>query len=790
MGSMGGCLRRCAAALLFLLGCSGVLAADSPAPRPPAEQFFRDPAFSSAALSPDGKLLAFRTRSKGGRARLAVLDLQTMKPNVVASFNDADVGRLEWVNDKRLVFNLATELEAPGAVKMGPGLFAVNHDGSGFRELVETLNPLVRMAHGDNRVLRWNTFLQGAIGKRDTDDVLVITPEEYGLKTWDYFKLRRLNTMNGRVTDVDAPLHSIHWILDRAGELRSTVSLEGNTATIHYRGANGAWRKLDAFDRYFGEGMSPRFVDADGKLYVQSSVAGDKVGLHIYDPETRKLSDKPVLASADYDVDASFVFDDRKLLGIRHVIDAEVVEWLDVDMKAVQAAVDALLPRTTNRIEVASRPETSFVLVEAFADTQPNVFYLFDTRTKKLSKLGSTLPEIDPRQMGEMDMHRFKARDGLPIPAYLTLPPGTAKKNLPMVVLVHGGPWVRGSSWHWDPQVQFLASRGYAVLQPEFRGGTGFGSRHFEAGWKQWGLAMQNDIADAARWAIAQGTADPKRICIAGASYGGYSALMGLVNDPDLFRCGISWAGVTDIELMYSVGWSDSSDDYKRHGMPTLIGDRVKDAAQLKATSPLVNAARIKQPLLMAHGGYDVRVPIVHGEKFRDAVKAHNPQVEWVVYPDEGHGLVQGRDMHRLLDAGRKIPRAQPVGRALNLAAPIGADRLETPPDFGHHVGRQRPFLDDRDVVSQMGYRRRASDRAAHGRLPSAEAQRELVPGQAGSVDGEALHALPVDLAIVADRTLRKAPRRVAEGSFGDDADALLRGTRQSFIEGSPGRTD
>jgi len=179
------------------------------------------------------------------------------------------------------------------------------------------------------------------------------------------------------------------------------------------------------------------------------------------------------------------------------------------------------------------------------------------------------------------------------------------------------------------------------VLQPEFRGSTGFGSAHFRAGWKQWGLKMQDDIADGARWAIAQGTADAKRICIAGASYGGYATLMGLINDPDLYKCGIDWVGVTDIDLLYDSGWRYASDlpqGWKQYGMPALIGDRVKDAAQLQATSPLRQAARVTQPLLLAYGGADVRVPITHGLKFHDAVKAGNPNVEWIEYPEEGHG--------------------------------------------------------------------------------------------------------------------------------------------------------
>jgi dipeptidyl aminopeptidase/acylaminoacyl peptidase len=205
---------------------------------------------------------------------------------------------------------------------------------------------------------------------------------------------------------------------------------------------------------------------------------------------------------------------------------------------------------------------------------------------------------------------------------------------------VHDGPYVRGAQWGWNPQTQFLASRGYAVLEPEFRGSAGFGTRHFRAGWKQWGLAMQDDIADGAKWAIAEGIADPKRICIAGASYGGYATLMGLVNDPGLFKCGVDWVGVTDIKLLYTGQWyaSDMSPTYKQYGMPVLIGDPVKDAAQFKATSPIEQAARITQPLLLAYGGADKRVPLNHGKEFYAAVKRTNPDVEWVVYEEEGHG--------------------------------------------------------------------------------------------------------------------------------------------------------
>ena len=339
------------------------------------------------------------------------------------------------------------------------------------------------------------------------------------------------------------------------------------------------------------------------------------------------------------------MFSKTSLLGVRYETDAESTTWFDPAMKKIQQVIDEKLPSTVNHISVADAAETPYMLVHAYSDTQPGMFILFNSQTQDLTVLGRSQPAIDPTAMTSKDMVRYKARDGLEIPAWLTLPKGGPKKDLPMVVLVHGGPWVRGGHWKWDGEAQFLASRGYAVLEPEFRGSTGFGWTHFRSGWKQWGLAMQNDVADGTRWAIAQHIADPKRVCIAGASYGGYATLMGLINDPELYRCGFEWVGVSDINLMYSVTWSDFSTEYKRYGMPRLVGDKVADAAQLKATSPLERASEIKQPLLLAYGGSDRRVPIVHGTKFRDAVKRTNNQVEWIEYPEEGHGwyLVENR---------------------------------------------------------------------------------------------------------------------------------------------------
>ena len=199
------------------------------------------------------------------------------------------------------------------------------------------------------------------------------------------------------------------------------------------------------------------------------------------------------------------------------------------------------------------------------------------------------------------------------------------------------------------------------MIEPEFRGSNGYGQALFRAGWKQWGGAMQDALADALKWAVGQGWVDGARVCIAGASYGGYATLLGLVRHPDLYRCGIAWAAVTDPRLLYSSDWNDTSDEAKQFGLPAMLGDPVSDAAMLAAASPLAQAERIKAPLLLAFGGEDRRVPLEHGTRMRDALTAAGHPPEWVLYPDEGHGWLKlenrydfARRMEAFLDRNLK----------------------------------------------------------------------------------------------------------------------------------------
>ncbi|MDH5339368.1 MAG: prolyl oligopeptidase family serine peptidase [Rubrivivax sp.] len=205
---------------------------------------------------------------------------------------------------------------------------------------------------------------------------------------------------------------------------------------------------------------------------------------------------------------------------------------------------------------------------------------------------------------------------------------------------VYGGPWVRGASLSWEAEAQFLAARGYRVVEPEFRGSTGYGARHFHAGWKQWGGAMQDDLIDAVQWAVAQGMIDPTRVCITGGSYGGYAVLMAPIRYPTAFKCAASYAAVTDITAMCDIRWSDISEDSRRYGMPTLIGDPQKDEALLAASSPLKRVTELKIPLLLMQDGEDRRVPMEHWSRFVDAARDAGVEVESHLYPQEGHGLL------------------------------------------------------------------------------------------------------------------------------------------------------
>ncbi len=642
--------RLAGACLLTLLAASVSASFAQTAPaaasaRPSLESFFGESPFSGAILSPNAKYLAVKTTPKGKRVSLFVIDLLTDKGQFVAGFNDTDIATVKWVNDERLMFDTGNTKVGVGDVEDGPGLFAVNRDGKQLRQLAEFGGDKDGgvTAKQDRNLLPYHTFMLPQRGAQNSEYVYVGSPVP-GYEGARLVNLLRLNTLTGHSSQVKRPPDVQSWLLDNKGEPRIAIGIKDAVTNVYYREtADGDWVKINTSDTFGTKGTSfePLAFGPNNTLYVKTNNGGaDKEAVYAYDYKTGKLADKPFIETAGYDFSGSLITNEDKVLGMNFATDAYSTMWFDSKMKAVQEKIDGLLKNTINIVGTGARPETPWMMVVSYSDIQPAIYNLYNSETGALRKVGESRPGIDPAQMGHQQQITYKARDGMDIPALLTLPKGQ-NKNLPLVLLIHGGPYVRGSMWGWAPEQQFLASRGYAVLEPSYRGTTGFGAKHFKAGWKQWGLAMQDDMADAVKWAVGKGIVDGNRVCIAGASYGGYATLMGLVKHPDIYKCGINWVGVSDITLLSKGDWtfkSDMGSAWRDYGMPDMIGDVVKDAEQLKATSPLVQYKKITRPLFMAYGGSDRRVPAYHGEKLMAVLKPINPNVEMVVYPEEGHG--------------------------------------------------------------------------------------------------------------------------------------------------------
>jgi dienelactone hydrolase len=617
----------------------------------PIKSFFGPTSMARPVLSPDGKRMAVLAGNDiTGHRDLVVLTFgPPLSAKLAARFSDADVAQVRWVNNERLVFTLTDQTETYDN-NICPGLWAVNHDGTESRRLVKNdcwRYLVTNAAPIGSRELPANHRLLSVL--RDGSSDVVIERFNYdGRRELRDTTPLRLNTQTGQAVGAAKPGYPdnvVHWEFDLKGQPRLAIAAEGGKATIHWRTAEDApWQAIATVDRYLGGegGFNPMEIGPDDELYATAwrNDTANTSALFRFDRKALKLEPEPLVGVTGFDFRGTAIFDHakRRLVGVHYVGDAAGTVWLDGEMKQLQARIDKRLPGLVNRLHVPECGEcTPWIVVETFSDRQPALFLLWNRQSDALQSVGSAKPAIPAKLMAERDFIRFPARDGLSIPMHVTKPAG--RGPWPAVVLLHGGPWVRGGSWQWTDESQFLASRGYLVLEPEFRGSNGYGRKHLHAGFKQWGLKMQDDVTDATRWAIDKKLADPQRICLAGASYGGYSTLMGLIREPEMYRCGVAWLAVTDINLMYDISWSDSSEDFKRYGMPARIGDQLKDAAQLEETSPLKQAHRLKQPLLLAFGAGDARVPLDHGTKFRDAVRKTNSQVDWIVYNGEGHGL-------------------------------------------------------------------------------------------------------------------------------------------------------
>jgi acetyl esterase/lipase len=619
---------------------------------PPAEVFFKDPEVTDVVLSPSGSRLAITTSLGAQRIGLAVMDLKPGgKVSRAVQFRDGDVRGVHWVNDERLVFSVVDFSDGSGRPNGAPGLFAVNPDGSQLLQLVrrQGLPPISNGPIGD-RALEWNHLLLRVPQPRDgqaNEEVLIAEVSKSEART-QYPKWLNTRTGRTRSAEFNPPPDAVGWMTDSHGEARVAFTHNKDRQAAYWRApGQSEWERLYESDLLHVPFQIVAVDDAAGLYVARSDGPAGLLTLRRYNFERKAPDDEPWVVTQGFDFTGSVITElgTGKAKGVRVVVDAETTVWLDPALKAFQQDVDARLPNRVNRITCRRCGQADMVaLVRSYSDHDPGSLWLYQAQPAgedpRWRSIGPVKSGVVPEQMASLHLERIKARDGRDLPVWITRPDG-AQGPLPAVVLVHGGPWVRGVTWGWHADPQFLASRGYVVIEPEIRGSTGYGQAHYKAGFKQFGQAMQDDVADALKWAQQQRLATD-RACIAGASYGGYSTLMGLVKDPQLYRCGVAWVALADLKLYLAGNWwiaDDISSTGRKYTLPERVGDATRDAEMIEANSPVNLAARIKAPVLLAFGEADQRVPLAHGKRMRDALQAAGNPPEWVSYPGEGHGF-------------------------------------------------------------------------------------------------------------------------------------------------------
>lgn len=606
-------------AALLLLAAAAVTAAPLP-----VEKFYQKAQYGGAAISPSGRYVAVLTPWRD-RRNVAILDLETRKPNLASTLENADAISVIWLNDNRLIVTFGDLQRGTGEPPRQSGVVAVDRDGSNVRQLPSSFSRPRTMG-----------ILRGISG---TDDVLV-TSRDRSATSVDVY---RLNTRTGtkELLTHETPGDVNSWVLDFDNVPRAAVTsnLEKDTTAWYVRDAKDSPWKLVAQGKGDSIGFTPVAFAPDGKMiYVRSRERGDRYTLHEYDIASGKLSDA-IIQHPERDIVGTFRLDlkDRKVLGFGYQDDRPSVAWFDKEFAGVQKAVDAALPDTVNNISRAR--DGGRWIVTSGSDRDPGTLYLLDGKTFKLEKLFDFAPWFKPEEMAETRYVRYKARDGMVIPALLTIPKGMAGKKVPLIVDIHGGPNVGAASWGFELDHQFFASRGYATLAPQFRGTNGFGKKLFTSGFRKWGDEMQYDLVDGVQWAIEQGIADKDRVCYYGASYGGYAAMWGAIQDKELIKCAVAFVGVSSIDFLFDNAQTDvaASAEYSST-FRERVGDPKTERDRFKRVSPVNHADKVGVPILLAYGADDLRVPIVHGTAFKSALDKHGKPYEWVVYNGEGHG--------------------------------------------------------------------------------------------------------------------------------------------------------
>jgi dipeptidyl aminopeptidase/acylaminoacyl peptidase len=483
----------------------------------------------------------------------------------------------------------------------------------------------------------------------DDPDHLIVSHNRRDAKVFDVF---RVNVKTGEEKLIaQNPGNITGWETDHAGKLRAAETTDGVNNTLLYRD-----REEDEFKPIvttsFKETLNPAFFTFDNKkMYVRSNRGRDKTAIFVFDPKTAKEGEM-LFEHPDVDVTGITYSRKRKVLTtISYTTWKRQRKFLDGETEAMFKDLEAKLPGYEINVVSTNRAEDKFIVATS-GDKTRGQRYLYDKATKKLELLADVSPWLPAAELADMKPIQYKSRDGLTIHGYLTLPKGVAAKNLPVVVNVHGGPWAR-DGWGFNPEVQFLANRGYAVFQPNFRGSTGYGRKFWEASFKQWGRAMQDDITDGVQWLIKEGIADPKRVAIYGGSYGGYATLAGVAFTPDLYAAAVDYVGVANLlTFMKTIPpyWKPYLEMFQE-----MVGDMEKDKAMLEAVSPVNHADKIKTPLFIAQGAKDPRVNKDESDQMVAALKKRGVEVQYLVKDNEGHGFSNEENRFEFYEAMEKF---------------------------------------------------------------------------------------------------------------------------------------
>lgn len=615
------------AGIAFLSGCKqGKI---EPAPLIPLKDFFKNPEKSSYQISPDGKYYSYRAPYQS-RMNIFVQEIGKDSALRLTSETDRDIAGYFWANDTRILY-----LKDNGGDENFK-LYGVNADGTNLKCFTdfegvrtEIIDPL-----------------------EDLPDFVIISMNKRNPQVFDPY---RLNIVTGEMEMIaENPGNISGWITDHEGKLRAATATDGINAQILYRETEKDPFKI-VLTTSFKDAVSPQFFTFDNKnIYASSNLGRDKSAIVEFDIANGKEI-KVLYENKDYDVEGLSYSKKRKVI-TRAIFESWKNEsyFFDETSKKLFERLTKELGDYEFGITSLTRNEDKFI-VRTYSDRSLGSYFIYDQNTDKLDKICDVSPWINEADMATVQAIQYQSRDGLTINGYLTLPKGYSLEtanNLPVVINPHGGPWAR-DSWGFNPEIQFLANRGYAVLQMNFRGSTGYGKDFWQKSFKQWGLTMQDDISDGVKWLVDKKIADPKRIAIYGGSYGGYATLQGIVKDPDQYAAAIDYVGVSNLfTFMNTIPpyWKPYLDM-----MYEMVGNPTADSLLLAQNSPALNAEKIKTPLFIAQGANDPRVNKAESDQIVEALKKRGVEVEYMVKDNEGHGFHNEENQFAFYEAMEKF---------------------------------------------------------------------------------------------------------------------------------------